>query len=159
MIAMYWIGLALLLSMTILGFDGCSHQADKPSGPEDPLSLEAPDEVEVGQTVYLKLIWRNLTDRPVELTLGGRPPYDFVVTTYEGKEIWRWLAGQTVQDILEIKTVDPGQRLEFMLEWRPVDQAGADLPPGRYLVQGILNLDPPAVLKTKPKPLIIRSKK
>ena len=159
MIAMYWIGLMLLLSMTFLGFNGCSHQAGNPSHPEDPLSLEAPDEVEEGQTVNLKLIWRNLTDKPVELTLGGRPAYDFVVTTNEGKKIWRWLEGQTVQDILEIKTVDPGQKLEFMLDWQLVDQAGAALAPGRYLVQGILNLEPPAVIKTKPKPLIIRSKK
>jgi Intracellular proteinase inhibitor len=159
MIAMYWIGLMLLLSMTLLGSDGRSHQAGKPSRPEDPLSLEAPDEVEEGKSVNLKLIWRNLTDKAVELTLGGRPAYDFVVTTNEGKKIWRWLEGQTVQDILEIKTVEPGQKLEFMLEWRPVDQAGAALAPGRYLVQGILNLEPPAVIKTKPKPLIIRSKK
>jgi Intracellular proteinase inhibitor len=159
MTAMYWIGLMLLLSMAILGFDGCSHQADKPSPPEDPLSLEAPDEVEAGQTVNLKLIWRNLTGQPVELTLGGRPAYDFVVTSYEGKEMSRWLAGQAVQDILEIKTVAPGQKLEFMLEWQPLDQAGTALPPGDYLVHGILNLEPPAVLKTKPKPLIVRSKK
>jgi hypothetical protein len=159
MIAMYWAGLMLLLSMTLLGFDGCSYQAGNPSSPEAPLSLEAPDEVEAGQTVNLKLIWRNLTDQPAELTLGGRPAYDFVVTSGEGKEIWRWLAGQAVQDILEIKTVDPGQKLEFTLEWQPVDQAGAALPPGHYLVHGILNLDPPAVLKTKPKPLIIRGKK
>jgi Intracellular proteinase inhibitor len=159
MLTMYWIGLMLLLCMTLLGFDGCGNQAGRPGRPEEPLSLEAPDEVEAGQTVNLKLIWRNLTDRPVELTLGGRPAYDFVVTTNEGKEMWRWLAGQTVQDILEIKTVDPGQKLEFMLDWQPVDQAGAALPPGHYMVQGILNLEPPAVLKTKPRPLIIGSKK
>lgn len=159
MTAMYWTGLTLVLSMTLLSFDGCSHQAGNSSRPEDPLSLEAPDEVEAGQTVKLKLIWRNLTDKAVELTLGGRPPYDFVVTTSEGKEVWRWLAGQTVQDILEIKTVDPGQKLEFTLEWQPVDQSGAALAPGRYLLHGILNLDPPATLKTKPKPLVIRNKK
>lgn len=121
MTAMYWIGLTLLLTMTLLGFDGCSHQAGNPRRPEDPLTLEAPDEVEAGQTVNLKLIWRNLTDKAVELTLGGRPPYDFVVTTHEGKEVWRWLAGQTVQDILEIKTVGPGQKLEFTLEWQLAD--------------------------------------
>jgi hypothetical protein len=159
MIAIYWTCLILLLSMTLLGFDGCSHPAGKPSRPEDPLTLEAPDEVEAGQMVNLKLIWRNLTDQPVELTLGGRPAYDFVVTSDEGKQIWRWLEGQVVQDILEIKTVDPGQKVEFMLEWRPVNQAGADLAPGRYLVYGVLNLESPTTLKTKPKPLIIRSKK
>ena len=156
MTAMYWMGLMLLLAMTL---DGCSNQSDKSGRPEEPLTLEAPDEVEEGQTVNLKLIWRNLTDKAVELTLGGRPAYDFVVTTNEGKQIWRWLEGEMVQQILEIKTVDPGQKLEFTLEWQPVDQAGAALPPGRYLVQGILNLEPPAVMKTKPKPLTIRSKK
>jgi hypothetical protein len=41
---MYWIGLTLLLSIAILGFDGCSHQAGNPGRPEDPLSLKAPDE-------------------------------------------------------------------------------------------------------------------
>jgi intracellular proteinase inhibitor BsuPI len=145
--------------MTLPAFDGCSHQSGKTGRPENPLTLEAPDEVEVGQTVNLKLIWRNLTDKPVELTLGGRPAYDFVVTSQDGKEIWRWLAGQAVQDILEIKTVDPGQKVEFVLEWRPVEQSGVALPPGRYLAQGILNVEPPAVLKTEPKPLIIRSKR
>ncbi len=159
MIAMYWIGLLLLLSMTLLGFNGCSHQADQPGRPEDPLSLEAPDEVEAGQTVNSKLIWQNLTDKPVELILGGRPAYDFVLTSSEGKEIWRWRDGQTVQEILEIKTMDPGQKLEFTSEWRLVDQSGAELPPGRYTLHGILNLDPPTVIKTKPQPLIIRNKK
>jgi hypothetical protein len=156
MTAMYWMALMLLLAMTL---DGCSNQSDKSGRPEEPLTLEAPDEVEAGRTVNLKLIWRNLTDKPVELTLGGRPAYDFVVTTNEGKQVWRWLEGEMVQQILEIKTVDPGQKLEFTLEWQPVDQAGAPLTPGRYLAQGILNLEPPAVIKTKPKPLTIRSKK
>lgn len=156
MTAMYWIGLMLLLSMTLLGVDGCSRQTGNPGRPDEPLSLEAPDEVEAGQTVNLKLIWRNLTGQPVELTLGGRPAYDFVVTTDDGKEVWRWLEGQTVQDILEIKTVAPGQKLEFMLEWRPVDQAGVALAPGHYMVYGILNLEPPAALKTKPKALRLR---
>ena len=119
--AMYWIGLMFLLSMALLGFDGCSHQAGNPNRPEEPLTLEAPDEVEAGQTVNLKLIWRNLTDKPVALTLGGRPAYDFVATTPEGKEVWRWLAGEVVQDILEMKTVGPGQKLEFTLEWQPAD--------------------------------------
>src|SRR5262245_44699283 len=140
MIATYWGSLTITLCLTILAFDGCGHQAGKPGQPEDPLSVEAPDEVEAGQTITLKLIWRNLTDHPVELTLGGRPAYDFVVTSSEGKEIWRWLEGQAVQEILEIRKVDPGQKLEFMLEWQPVDQTGAALPPGSYLVQGILNL-------------------
>lgn len=156
---MHWIGLMLLLSMALLGCGGSSHQAGGSSRPEDPLLLEAPDEVEVGQTVNLKLIWRNLTDKPVELSLGGRPAYDFVVTTHDGKEVWRWLEGQVVQDILEIKTVGPGQKLEFVLEWQPVDQAGAALAPGNYLAHGILNLEAPTTLKTKPKPLVIRSKK
>jgi hypothetical protein len=69
MMAMYWISLTILLSTAIFGFDGCSHQAGNPSRPEDPLSLEAPDEVEAGQKINLKLIWRNLTDRAVEITL------------------------------------------------------------------------------------------
>jgi hypothetical protein len=159
MTAMYWTCLILLLFMTLPGFDGCSQQADKSGRPQNPLTLEAPDAIDAGQTANLKLIWRNLTDKPVALTLGGRPAYDFILTTDKGKEIWRWLAGQTVQEILEIKTVDPGQKLEFVLEWRPVDQSGVALPPGRYLVHGVLNLEPPATLKTEPKPLIIRSKK
>jgi intracellular proteinase inhibitor BsuPI len=158
MMSVYWIGLMLLISITLLGFDGCSQGGSKQGLPEDPLSLEAPDEVEAGQKIDLKLSWRNLTDQPVQLTLGGRPAYDFVITTDDGKEVWRWLEGQAVQEILELKTVDPGQKLEFILESQPLDKAGAPLPPGSYLLHGVLNLDPPVVLKTKPKPLIIRKK-
>jgi len=73
MIAVVWMGLTLLLAVTL---DGCSNQPDKSGRPEEPLTLEAPDEVEAGQTVNLKPIWRNLTDKAVKLTLEGRPPFD-----------------------------------------------------------------------------------
>jgi hypothetical protein len=119
--------------------------------------LELPTEVQVGKPVSLTFKLRNTRSHPVELILGGRPPYDFVITKEDGTEIWRWSQGQVIQFILEIKTLLPGEELEFATEWQQVTNAGAPVPPGTYWVWGIINLDPPEKLETEPTPLIITS--
>jgi hypothetical protein len=117
--------------------------------------LEVPAEVRAGEIVPLKLKLKNSSDRPVELTLGGRPAYDFVVARPGGTEIWRWLHGQEIQAILEQKALSPGEELEFAAEWGQKDNTGTQVQPGSYFVRGILNLEPPQKLETEPKPLIV----
>jgi hypothetical protein len=121
------------------------------------LELEIPAEFQVGQPVPLKLKLRNTSQQPVELILGGRPPYDFVVTKQDGIEIWRWSHGQAIQAILEVRTLNPGEELEFTTEWQQLDNAGAPIRPDTYFVRGVLNSDPPQKLETEPKQLIITS--
>ena len=89
------------------------------------------------------------------MTFGGRPPSDFVVTAENGAEVWRWSEGQVIQMILERKKLNPGEEIEYATEWSQADNAGDRVPPGSYLVKGLLNLDPPETLETAFQPLTI----
>ena len=117
--------------------------------------LEMPADVPAGDTVSIKLKVRNTADHPVDLPLGGRPAHDIVVTRPDGTEVWRWLHGQIVEDILELRPLQPGEELTFAAEWEQVDSDGNRVPPGTYVVRGILNAEPGQELETEPKTLII----
>lgn len=119
------------------------------------LWLEAPSEVRVSEAVPLQLKLKNTGKSSVKVALGGRPAHDFIVTKTDGTEVWRWLHGQTIQDILEEKTLNPGEELEFVAEWQQRDNQGQSAPPGKYLVRGLLNLEPPKKMETEPQSLVI----
>ena len=91
----------------------------------------------------IKLTLRNVSDGTVNLVLGGRPPYDFEVSTPDGEQVWHWECGKIINQPLDGKTLEPGEELEFVGEWEQVDNRGEPVPPGVYLVRGGLNLDPP----------------
>ena len=38
----------------------------------------------------MKLTLRNVSDGSVSFFLGGRPPFDFVVSTADGEQVWHW---------------------------------------------------------------------
>ena len=75
--------------------------------------------------------------------LGGRPPYDFEVSTPDGEQVWNWKCGKIINQPGDGKTLEPGEELEFVGEWEQVDNRGEPVPPGVYLVRGGLNLGPP----------------
>ena len=106
-------------------------------------SLEVAPQASCGETVEIKLILRNVSDEPVSFVLGGRAPFDFVVSTADGEQVWHWKCAKITNQPLESKTLDPGEYLEFVGEWEQVDNRGEPVPPGVYLVRGGLNLDPP----------------
>lgn len=122
------------------------------------LQLTAPQHSVIGNAVPLTLTLTNTGNEPLDVTLGGRPPYDFVVRSPTGAEIWRWSLGKVVQMILEITTLKPGEQLRYAIEWSGTDAAGIPVSPGSYLVTGVLNLDPPERLETEPKQLVIASR-
>ena len=145
-----------LLLMAVVGSVGCTAQGSEGSGlRSSPLSLEVKSPVKVGETVLLTLKWKNVEGRPMSLTLGGNPAYDFVVTGPDGVDLWRWSHGQVSQDILETRTIEPGREVVFKAEWPQRDNQGKPVPPGAYSVRGILNTEPPEKLETALKPLII----
>ena len=120
--------------------------------------LELPTKSRVGESIPLKLKVKNNSGNPVTLALGGRPSYDFSVTTEDGTEIWRWLHGQVIQAILEVRILKSGEEVVFATDWPQVNNAGDLIPPGIYWVHGIINLDPPEKLETEPKQLLITSR-
>ena len=117
------------------------------------LSLEVVSQVAYGETVHMKLTLRNATNAPLRLALGGVPAYDFVVAKSNGDRIWRWKCGRITQQVLDNRTLEPGEELEFIGDWEQVDNQGEPVSPGVYLVSGVVeagrpNSGPPGVVVT-----------
>ena len=112
-------------------------------------SLEVEDQVSYGESVQMKLRLRNVSEEPIDLYLGGRPPHYFVVSTPDGEQVWHGKCAKFTLTVLEMKSFEPGEELEFTGEWEQVDNRGEPVPPGTYLVRGILNMDPPEKLVTE----------
>ena len=106
-------------------------------------SLEVVPQTPYGETVEIKLILRNVSDEPVSFILGGRPPFDFVVSTPDGEQVWHWKCGKITNLPLDSETLEPGEELEFVGEWEQVDNRGEPVPPGTYLMLGVLNVGRP----------------
>ena len=47
-------------------------------------SLDVVSQVPYGETVRMKLTLQNVSNEQVKVALGGKPAYDFVVTTSDG---------------------------------------------------------------------------
>ena len=109
-------------------------------------SLEVASQALYGETVEMKLTLRNVSDGPVTVSLGS---YDFVVSTPEDELVWHWQCAKIILASLDSKTLEPGEELEFIGEWEQVDNRGEPVPPGSYLVWGVLTLDPPEKLVTE----------
>ena len=94
----------------------------------------------------MKLTLRNVSDGPVTVSLGW---YDFVVSTPEDELVWHWQCAKVILAALDIETLEPGEEREFIGEWEQVDNRGEPVPPGSYLVRGVLNLESPGKLVTE----------
>jgi len=119
--------------------------------PPDSLRLElvAPDSTHVGEPVALLLRLTNLTDRPVEAHLLGREvAFDILVAREDGRIVWRRLQGAVVPGVLQLRVLQPHETLELRTVWRQRTLAGAAVPPGTYLVYGLLPSDEPTPRRT-----------
>src|SRR4029450_11958304 len=105
--------LAGVALMAIVGPTGCSASDDGPGSPPLALRLDAPEEARSGEAVRFRLTVRNARRRTVDQPLGGKPPFDFIVSRSDGAALWRWSKGQVVQDVLELKTLRPAQEFAF----------------------------------------------
>jgi intracellular proteinase inhibitor BsuPI len=103
------------------------------------LQLLAPARVPQGEPVRFTLHIVNAGDRPALLYLQGRPPaFDLEVRDGSGRILWRRLAGATIQMVLGLRELAPGEGLDFEDIWPQQDQAGRPVPPGRYRLTGVL---------------------
>lgn len=103
------------------------------------VELVAPARVHAGDTVDIVLRVRNDGPTAMTLELSGRPVgFDVIVANPEGKEVWRRLAGGAVGAALMLLTLQPGEARDFTTRWALVDQSGNAVPPGRYILRGIL---------------------
>lgn len=123
------------------------------AAPQHPDSISflvvAPDSVRRGEAVPLTLRLTNTGDRPVHLYLTGRTiTFDIIVARADGQVVWRRLEHVTGQQILQVKTLAPGETMELKDVWKPA------VDPGEYTLQGVLPTDG-APLRTAPRSLRI----
>lgn len=149
---------AIIAVVGLAVFCACRHEPSAPSPGSNlntssvrsgslVLHLETPAEVAVKTSARLKLTLTNTGNEPAQVTLGGRPAFDFVAVL-NGVQIWRWSNEQAIQQILEMRTLKPGEEIEYEAEWELKDDGGHPVSPGMYVVRGVLNLDPPEKLET-----------
>lgn len=134
-------------------------EADMPATASDSLRLwlEVPDEVRAGEPVAIAFHVENITDRPLDLYLTGRPiAFDLIVTDADGAVVWRRLEDEIIAAILQIRTLGPGETLALEDSWDQRSNAGEPVAPGAYTVRGEL-LAEEEPLVTPVVPLRIRS--
>ena len=113
-------------------------------------AVVAPDSARRGETVPITLRLTNTGREPENLYLTGRTiTFDIIVARGDGHVVWRRLEHVTGQQILQVKTLAPGESFELRDVWK------AGVEPGDYRVTGVLPTDRDA-LRTAPVTIRIR---
>ena len=106
------------------------------------MSLSVAPRARVNRRAPVRLRLRNVSSRPVEAHFLGRTiVFDIVVAQGDGTVVWRRLEHGVGPSILQIRTLKPGEMMQWRETWLPRE-------PGRYRVQGILPSDAPEPLRT-----------
>jgi hypothetical protein len=120
------------------------------------LQLVLPARVRLGDPVPITLRLTNANRQPADVYLQGRPTaFDIIITRLDGTPVWRRLEGSVVPAILQVRSLTPGEVLEFTETWSQRSNLGTSVGPGDYLVTGVLPTDPPAELRSQSAPLRI----
>ena len=115
-------------------------------------SLEVVSQADYGATVPMKLTLKNSSDAPVQFYTGA-DLHDFVVATVHGQEVWHWNCGKSFPAVLREVNMEPGEELVLVGEWEQMDNWGEPVPPGTYLIRGMLIFAPAGILATPPHEL------
>lgn len=110
----------------------------------DPLAFDliAPTEARLGRGIPIGLRLTNVSTRGVDAHFLGRTiAFDIIVTAANGTVVWRRLGDSAVPSILQIRTLAPGETMEWHDTWLP--RAA-----GRYRAQGVLPSDDPEPRRT-----------
>ena len=116
--------------------------------------MEAPARAHLGEPVPLTFTATNTGKVSVTLQLLGREPTaDFRVTDSRGRMIWSLLRGQTMMGALRLFPLDAGKSLTFRHVWNQRANNGKPVPPGDYLIRGVLLTDDPKGMASPPAAL------
>jgi hypothetical protein len=128
------------------------------ASPPDSLRFEidVPSSAREGEPVPITLRVSNDGSQPIELHLRGRTiAFDIIVAGEDGEVVWRRLEGQTVPAILQVIDLAPGRSLELRDIWSQETNAGEQVGPGLYRVNGALPTGSLRALETPARPLRI----
>jgi hypothetical protein len=119
------------------------------SAPLDTVSvtLRLPEQAQAGDSVPITVRVENTSSRRVDLSLLGREiAFDIIIETKSGQPVWRRLQRATLQSILQVRSLQPGEAFELHDKW---PAAG----PGDYLVSASLPTDAQPLVTRQPTPL------
>lgn len=97
-----------------------------------------------GETLRMQMQVKNLGPEPVVLQFMTGQTYDFTVHNAEGGLVWRWSQGRMFTQMLQSRTVKPGEGYTLTEEWVIPET----LPPGFYRVRGEINREVASYPKT-----------
>lgn len=103
------------------------------------LRLDLPPRVRTGEPVPLRLVLKNNGFSAEEFELRGEPSsFDVVVFSLDGSEVWSRLEETSQPMALRTCSIEPGDELILSDFWLQRSYKGDPVPPGTYMVQGIL---------------------
>ena len=97
--------------------------------------ISSPTYAVVGDDVPISVVVRNGTERRIDLHLTGRDiAFDIIVERPDSAVVWRRLAHVTVQQILQLKPLAPGESFTLSDRWRAYE-------PGEFRIRAELPTD------------------
>lgn len=115
--------------------------------PQLRLTLEAPARAKSGRPVPLLFRVSNPGGAEISLALMGREPTaDFRIADARDRPVWTRLKGQVMLGSLRLYPLAGKQVLTFKHAWDQRSDTGSRVPPGDYLVRGVLLTDTPGGL-------------
>lgn len=94
-----------------------------------------------GEIVNLTLSVSNTGMDTVFLNFYSSQQYDFTATT-SGSLVWRWSQGRVFLPVILPVRLSPGQTITYREIWNQKSNSGSQVPPGSYVMQGILTNTP-----------------
>ena len=111
-----------------------------PPGEKFSYTVETTPVAAYGETIELKQTLQTTRRAPVTIALGGIPYHAFVVETPDGELVWHSDCGRGHLLPIVYEIITPGFPLEIGGAWEQVDNRGEPVPPGIYVVRGLLDM-------------------
>ena len=147
--------LLILVFLFSMFLPACIMKAKKQSGQPLECTLNLPQKVVANTLLTFRMTLINRAGKAIELGLGGNPPSRFSVTTEADVLVWESTGGNPIQQLLELRTLAPGDSIVFTREWNLTDSTGTPVQRGTYTVHGWVELDPPFTARADPARLTI----
>ena len=103
------------------------------------ISLEFERTVRVGQSVSIELVLTNKGNGAVEFGHGTPFHENVIIFTSDGDQVWTKLRGAQV-GVAGSTRLQPSETVRLQTLWNQRDQDGFELPAGRYLVRGTVQI-------------------
>lgn len=91
-----------------------------------------------GEDIPFSLVVTNTGDKPKTLEFSTGQHSDFIVRRASDGEVWQLARGIMFTQVLNSKTLAPGEKWEISYTWKQLDDSRTQVPPGDYEVTGIL---------------------